>query len=100
MSEEKRDSADRDGLGGGPWWAGLGPVGGAVLIVAGLALALFFFLFLGRSGSEQHLRVLLGAGKIVAIGLVLVGTALIARRRGTHETDADGNPPGGDDGTG
>ncbi|MPY50566.1 hypothetical protein [Streptomyces acidicola] len=61
-----------------PWWAGLGGlVGGVLLIVSGLCLLLWGFL--GRSGSSVPL--IYQAAKIVAVGLVVIGTTLVARRR-------------------
>ncbi|NSC20163.1 hypothetical protein FM076_02630 [Streptomyces albus subsp. chlorinus] len=62
-----------------PWWAGLGPVGGAVLIVLGLGAALF--LFLGGFDPEGDVTMLHGAAKVVAIGAVVAGGALISRSR-------------------
>ncbi|MBJ3810770.1 hypothetical protein JGB26_33875 [Streptomyces flavofungini] len=63
-----------------PWWAGFGPVGGVVLILLGVGGALF--LFLGGFDVEGHLMMLHGAAKLVAVGLVVVGTTLLARSRG------------------
>ncbi|MDX3694239.1 hypothetical protein PV726_28660 [Streptomyces europaeiscabiei] len=60
------------------WRSGLGgPVGGGLLILLGLGLLLWAFL--GRSGSNVPLIYL--AAKIVAVGLVVTGTTLVARRR-------------------
>ncbi|MFD0416005.1 hypothetical protein [Streptomyces sp. NPDC127108] len=63
-----------------PWWAGLGAVGGVVLVLLGVGGALV--LFLGGFDVEGHLAVLHGAAKLVAIGLVVAGTTLFARSRG------------------
>lgn len=67
-------------LGASPehWWSGIGgPVGGGLLVLAGIGLLLWAFL--GRSGSDVPL--IYQASKIVAVGLVVAGTTLAARRR-------------------
>lgn len=77
-----------------PWWAGLGgPAAGLVLMVLGLGLLLWAFL--GRSGSNVPL--IYQAAKIVAVGLVITGTTLVARRRVTSrrpgsETESASRP--------
>lgn len=68
-----------------PWWAAFGPVGGVVLILLGVGGALF--LFLGGFDVEGHLMLLHGAAKLVAVGLVVVGTTLLARGRGVGGSD-------------
>lgn len=59
------------------WWASLGPVGGSLLILSGLGLALWAFL----DGPGSHASLIYQAAKIAAIGLVVTGTTLVARRR-------------------
>ncbi|EYT78770.1 hypothetical protein CF54_35200 [Streptomyces sp. Tu 6176] len=81
MSDRERDrdtgsASDEDG----PWWAGLGPVGGAVLAVCGAGLLLWLVLR-GADADDDWSRYY-GAGKILAIGCVVAGTTLLARRRG------------------
>ncbi|KUL38838.1 hypothetical protein ADL22_16355 [Streptomyces sp. NRRL F-4489] len=75
---------DRTPVGHGPWWAGLGPIGGAALLVLGLGLAAYVFLWGGGSLADTRLY---GAAKVVAIGLVVLGTTLLSRRRGTPASD-------------
>ncbi|MFI7019305.1 hypothetical protein [Streptomyces sp. NPDC050164] len=70
------------------WWAGLGgPIGGFVLMVLGLGLLLWAFL--GRSGPNAPL--VYQAAKIVAVGLVIAGTTLVARRRVTSRRPGSEN---------
>ncbi|UNS96512.1 hypothetical protein MMF93_08335 [Streptomyces tubbatahanensis] len=69
------------------WWSGMGPVGGAVLIVLGSVSALF--LFLGPWKPDDHLGIAFGFAKVVAVGLVVTGTTLLSRRRGTDGADGE-----------
>ncbi|WP_245979411.1 hypothetical protein [Streptomyces diacarni] len=69
------------------WWSGMGPVGGAVLIVLGSVGALF--LFLGPWQPDDHLGIAFGFAKVVAVGLVVAGTTLLSRRRGTDGADGE-----------
>ncbi|MBO8192758.1 hypothetical protein ITI46_13930 [Streptomyces oryzae] len=80
MTSERPDQPSQQPTGYGPWWSELNAVGGIVLILLGIGTAVF--LFLGPWKPQEHLGVLHGAAKIVAIGLVVAGTALMARRRG------------------
>ncbi|MEU2429933.1 hypothetical protein ABZ611_10500 [Streptomyces sp. NPDC007861] len=70
-----------------PWWAGLGTRGGVTLIVLGGLAAAWVFLAPaagldwlpgtpGEPATGYH-----GAAKVIAIGLVVVGTAALGRRR-------------------
>ncbi|RCG22154.1 hypothetical protein DTL70_16470 [Streptomyces diacarni] len=65
----------------------MGPVGGAVLIVLGSVGALF--LFLGPWQPDDHLGIAFGFAKVVAVGLVVAGTTLLSRRRGTDGADGE-----------
>lgn len=68
-------------------WAG--PVGGFLLMLSGLGLLLWGFL--GRSSSSPSL--IYQAAKVVAIGLVVTGTTLVARRRdSSRRPDAEAEP--------
>ncbi|MYQ46616.1 hypothetical protein GTW40_16390 [Streptomyces sp. SID4985] len=80
MTADEREKPYTEGeLEDSSWsWAGLGPVGGALLTLSGVGLLLWGFL--GRSDSSPSL--IYQAAKIVAIGLVVTGTTLMARRRG------------------
>lgn len=68
-------------------WAG--PVGGFLLTLSGLGLLLWGFL--GRSSSSPSL--IYQAARVVAIGLVVTGTTLVARRRdSSRRPDAETEP--------
>ncbi|MFG2228148.1 hypothetical protein [Streptomyces sp. NPDC048644] len=84
-------SAERDDrpAGDGPWWAGIGPVGAVGLIVAGAAVGLWFFLRLPGTPDEPG-TAFYGVAKILAIGLVLAGTALLGRLRARAGERRDG----------
>ncbi|MCK7626068.1 hypothetical protein MUU72_23670 [Streptomyces sp. RS10V-4] len=97
MTDKQTDSPDHPPVAYGPWWAGLGPIGGALVLVLGLGLAAYVFLW--GEGTLGDTR-LYGAAKCVAIGLVVLGTTLLGRRRdrkrsGDASPDADGNGDGG-----
>lgn len=68
-----------------PWWAGLKPAAGVALVVCGGALLLW--LLLRGNGVEEHWGAYFGTGKVVALGLVVAGTPLVARRRGKGRGD-------------
>ncbi|MEW2130815.1 hypothetical protein [Streptomyces sp. NPDC005435] len=77
-ADEHEKPYAQDELADSSWsWAGLGPVGGALLALSGSGLLLWAFLT--RSGSSPSL--MHQAAKIVALGLVITGTTLVARRR-------------------
>lgn len=63
---------------GDAWWAGLGPVGGLVLVLIGVAVAAWAFLDLPGSPGGEH--AVYQAAKVGAIGAVVAGTTLLARR--------------------
>ncbi|SER00451.1 hypothetical protein SAMN04487983_101087 [Streptomyces sp. yr375] len=88
-AEEREQPGVESELGAAPepWWSEIGgPVGGGLLVLAGIGLLLWAFL--GRSGSDIPL--IYQAAKIVAVGLVVAGTTLAARRR------ASAQRPGGE----
>ncbi|MBB5935667.1 hypothetical protein [Streptomyces zagrosensis] len=61
-----------------PWWWGIGPVGAALLCIAGIAWALWEFL---GSGAADDSAAGYQGSKVVAIGLVLLGAAVLKRLR-------------------
>lgn len=77
-ADEHEKPGTEQELAASPWsWGNLGPVGGFLLMLSGLGLLLWGFL--GRSSSSPSL--IYQAAKVVAIGLVVTGTTLVARRR-------------------
>ncbi|MGW2212019.1 hypothetical protein [Streptomyces sp. NPDC001781] len=63
-----------------PWWAGLGTWGAVALIVFGGVAAAW--VFLGLPGAPwEPASGYRGAGRLIAIGLVMVGCTLVSRRR-------------------
>ncbi|MEV1026068.1 hypothetical protein [Streptomyces sp. NPDC050264] len=76
MTHDNRDQTDEHPQ--APWWWGIGPVGAALLIVIGIAWVLWEFLGSGATGDAATGY---QASKIVAIGLVLFGTAVLERFR-------------------
>ncbi|MEU6392322.1 hypothetical protein [Streptomyces sp. NPDC046939] len=64
-----------------PWWAGLGPLGGVVLVAIGLALLLWL---VWGSAAGDNWSQYYGAAKVLAIGSVVAGTTLLARGRERH----------------
>ncbi|MFF9349231.1 hypothetical protein [Streptomyces sp. NPDC014734] len=81
MSDRERDQDTGPAPGGdAPWWAGLGPAGGVALAVSGAGLLLWLVLR-GDAADDDWSRYY-GAGKVLAIGCVIAGTTLLARRRG------------------
>lgn len=62
-----------------PWWAGLRLTGGVVLAACGAGLLLW--LVLRGSPADDDWSHYYGAGKVLAIGCVVAGTTLLARRR-------------------
>lgn len=77
-ADERENPGTEQELAATPWsWGSLGPVGGFVLMLSGIGLLLWGFL--GRTSSSPSL--IYQAAKVVAIGLVVTGTTLVARRR-------------------
>lgn len=62
-----------------PWWAGLKPLGGVLLIVVGLGWVAW--VLLSDPGSFMSAY---GASKVVAIGCVIIGGSLLPGRRGAR----------------
>ncbi|MFE0760322.1 hypothetical protein ACFW4X_06330 [Streptomyces smyrnaeus] len=90
MTDEQSEQRHQQRADAAPWWAGTGPVGGVVLILLGVGAGLA--LFLGGFDSQDELTQLHGAAKVVAVGLVVAGTTLLARRRRPgDEGDAAGS---------
>ncbi|MFE9391853.1 hypothetical protein [Streptomyces sp. NPDC006784] len=84
MSEQHTDRPSIPAADSAPWWAGTGPVGGIVLILLGVGVAAVLFRT-GHAAPDAYLN-LYGAAKVVAVGLVVAGTGLLAERRRTRET--------------
>ncbi|MFD5737838.1 hypothetical protein ACFWIY_34260 [Streptomyces sioyaensis] len=90
MTDDPNPKSNRTTYGDASWWADFGPAGGAILVLLGIGGSLF--LFFGGFDSEGDLVALHWAARVVAIGLVVVGTTLLARRR-----RADALRPNADD---
>ncbi|MFJ8858409.1 hypothetical protein ACIRD8_08215 [Streptomyces sp. NPDC102451] len=88
MTHKDVERTDEQGYGPAPWWADLGAWGALVLIVVGgLGAAWVFFRLPGTldelwTGYYQ-------AAKVIAIGMVIAGTALMGRRRAGAEGAED-----------
>ncbi|MBG0852521.1 hypothetical protein I2W78_11905 [Streptomyces spinoverrucosus] len=83
--DQKNETRAKD-VPGDAWWAGLGPVGGVVLLLIGLGLLAWAFLDLpGSRGPHLPYE----GAKVLAIGAVVAGTTLLARRskRGDVQDD-------------
>lgn len=89
-ADERENPGTEQELAATPWsWGGLGPVGGFLLMLSGVGLLLWGLL--GRTSSSPSL--IYQAAKVVAIGLVVTGTTLVARRRdSSRRPDADTEP--------
>lgn len=80
MADRDVDRTGGQGSAPGPWWAGLGTWGAAVLIAFGSLVAAWVFFRL--PGTPQQLApASYGVAKVIAIGLVAVEPALLSRRR-------------------
>ncbi|MEU3191762.1 hypothetical protein ABZ686_14235 [Streptomyces sp. NPDC006992] len=84
MSDRHTDEPRIPAAESAPWWGGTGPVGGIVLILLGVGAAAALFLT-GHAAPDTYPN-LYGAAKVVAVGLVVAGTGLLAKRRRTRET--------------
>ncbi|GGV26145.1 hypothetical protein GCM10010277_07530 [Streptomyces longisporoflavus] len=80
MTDKHDEQSDAREYGPGPWWEDLGTWGAVALIAfGGLAAA---WVFLRLPGTPQDMAVgYYHAAKIIAIGLVIAGSALLGRRR-------------------
>ncbi|MFD5817925.1 hypothetical protein [Streptomyces sp. NPDC127038] len=90
-ADEREKPGTEHELAASPWsWGGLGPIGGFLLMLSGLGLLLWAFL--GRASASPSL--IYQAAKVVAIGLVVTGTTLMARRRdSSRRPEAETGPP-------
>ncbi|MFE7780770.1 hypothetical protein [Streptomyces nigrescens] len=80
MADKDVEQTDERGHLPGPWWADLGTWGAVALIVfGGLAAAWAFFRLPGT--PDEPAVGYYWAAKVIAIGLVIVGSALLGRRR-------------------
>ncbi|MFF3242884.1 hypothetical protein ACFYWY_03905 [Streptomyces sp. NPDC002870] len=86
------EQTEERGYDPGIWWADLGTWGAVALIVfGGLAAAWVFFRL---SGTPEELAAgYYQAAKVVSIGLVIVGSALLGRRRGRAPATEETNEP-------
>ncbi|MER7915711.1 MULTISPECIES: hypothetical protein [unclassified Streptomyces] len=80
MTDRGVERSDGRGQGPGPWWAGLGTWGAVALIVFGGLGAVWISLRLPGTPQEPASGYY-GAARVVAIGLVIAGSALLNRRR-------------------
>ncbi|MFH8569354.1 hypothetical protein [Streptomyces sp. NPDC017993] len=92
MTDKDVEQADERSYGPGPWWAEIGTLGAVALIAfGGLAAA---WVFLRLPGTPENLAGgYYGAAKVVAIGLVVAGSALLGRGRNRAAGTAKGNAP-------
>ncbi|MCB5910840.1 hypothetical protein [Streptomyces pinistramenti] len=90
-------SAERDDrpVGDGPWWVGVGPIGAVVLIVVGI-VGEAWVVFRWPGLPDEPDTAYYGVSRVLAIGLVLAGTALLGRLR----TRAGKGPEGEEGGEG
>ncbi|MCG5216724.1 hypothetical protein [Streptosporangium sp. KLBMP 9127] len=85
---ENRPSDEQDPNHAAPWWTGTSVKGGIVLAVLGLAATAW--LFLDLPGTPDNLTSsYAGAAKVVAMGLIVGGTLLVARHRARKTTPPD-----------
>ncbi|WP_433858006.1 hypothetical protein [Streptomyces kronopolitis] len=78
-----------------PWWADIGAWGAIAMTAFGALLAAWVFLRLPGTPPEPAYGYY-GASKVIALGLVIVGSTLLTRRRAratsTEETDSQDGP--------
>ncbi|MEU6466016.1 hypothetical protein [Streptomyces sp. NPDC046976] len=80
MPDRDVERSDDQGQGPVPWWADLG-VWGAVALIAFGGLAAVWVSFRLPGTPEEPAAGYYGAARVVAIGLVIVGSGLLNRRR-------------------
>ncbi|QIY57223.1 hypothetical protein HEP86_25225 [Streptomyces sp. RPA4-5] len=80
MADKDVEQTDERGYGPGPWWADLGTWGAVAAIVLGSLVAVWVFFRLPGT-PEEPASGYYGAAKVIAIGLVVVGSTLLGRRR-------------------
>jgi hypothetical protein len=92
VTDKDVEQTDERGYDTGPWWAELGTLGAvAMIIVGGLAAA---WVFLRLPGAPENLATgYYQAAKVVAIGLVIAGSALLGRRRARAAATEETNEP-------
>ncbi|MEV6395452.1 hypothetical protein AB0M39_11840 [Streptomyces sp. NPDC051907] len=80
MTDKDVEQTDKRGWGPGPWWADLGTWGAVGLVVfGGLAAG---WVFLRLPGVPENVATgYYQAAKVVAIGLVIVGSTVLGRCR-------------------
>lgn len=77
--QETQQAAENPPTGDETWWAGLGWPGGVLLLTAGVGL-LLWLLITGKT-ADDNWSAYYGVGKVLAVGCVVTGTALLAHRR-------------------
>ncbi|MEU1626075.1 hypothetical protein ABZ746_12265 [Streptomyces sp. NPDC020096] len=94
MTDKDVEQTDERGYDPGPWWADLGTTGAVALIAfGGLAAAWVFFRLPGA--PEKLATGYYQAARVVAIGLVIAGCALLGRRRARAAATEETNEPEG-----
>ncbi|WP_063787086.1 hypothetical protein [Streptomyces sp. NBRC 110028] len=79
MRSERGQDTDTTVTEDNPWWAGMGAAGGSLLVVVGVGLLLWSSVTGNAGGDNWALSY--GAGKVLAIGCVVAGAALLGRYR-------------------
>lgn len=92
MADKDVEQTDEWGHGPGPWWAGLGTRGAVGLIVFGALAAAWVFFRLPGTPEEPASGYYLAA-KLITLGLVIAGGALLSRRRARTTAAEETNEP-------
>jgi glucose dehydrogenase len=88
MTHDEPEKTDDRRFHTGPWWWGLGPVGGIGLVVA------VWLRLSGAGASGDQAGVYHQAAKVIAIGVVVAGGAMVERHRArASRTDEEGQQP-------
>lgn len=74
-----------------PWWAEPRAWGAVAAITLGFLLAAWTYF--GLPGAPEEASAYFGTGKVVAFGLVLLGTTVLGSRRTTAGDDSAPNGP-------